>query len=115
MSILVRCHYRLGGAQERLGIRDVHLRFMIAGRPAIQAGGALVGPDGEASGMFLLLACDSVAEAEAFLELEPYTAAGLFSSRSFEQARRFIPSDTPDLLEAMLAEVEVAVGSQRAL
>ena len=87
---------------------------MIARRAAIQAGGALVGPDGKASGMFLLLACDSIAQAEAFLQPEPYTAAGLFASRSFEPASRFIPSDDPRLLETMLAEVEAAAGTHGA-
>lgn len=104
MSVLVRCHYRPGGARERFRIRDVHLRFMIANRARIEAGGALMGLDGEASGMFLLLAGDSEAEAEAFLEAEPYTRAGLFASRTVEQASRFIPSDDPALLERMLAQ-----------
>ena len=109
MSVLVRCHYRPGGAQERLRIRDAHLRFMIARRSDIQAGGALLGRDGEVSGMFLLLTCESVAEAETFLEEEPYTRTGLFGSWTFEAVNRFIPSDDPRLLETMLAEAEAAI------
>ena len=113
MTVLVRCLYRQGGAEERHSIRDVHLRFMIAQRAEIEAGGALLGPDGNVSGMFLLLACGSVSEAETFLKAEPYTKAGLFASYSLEVASRFIPSDDPHLLDTMLAWVEAQMNLGR--
>lgn len=113
MTVLVRCHYRPGGADERYRIRDVHLRFMIDRRSEIEAGGALIGQHGEVSGMFLLLACGTVPEAEAFLEGEPYTQKGLFASRTFEAALRFIPGDDSGLLETMLAEAQATIGRQR--
>ena len=112
MTVLVRCHYRLGGAEERHRIRDAHLRFMIARRSEIEMGGALLGQDGEVNGMFLLLACRSVAEAKTFLEDEPYTQTGLFASCTFELGNRFIPSDNPHLLQTMLAEAQSSIRRQ---
>jgi uncharacterized protein YciI len=103
MPFIVRCHYRPGGADERLHIRDVHISYMIAHRGVIETGGAIVSDDGRSAlGMFLILNVESAADVEACLALEPYTRARLFQSRTIERLDRFIPHDDPEFLHKML-------------
>ena len=98
MYFIVRCFYRLAGAEERLSIRQTHIDYMITHRHLIEQGGALLEADGQVVGMFLLLNVGSVTDAHRFLDDEPYTSAGLFERRSIEILNRFIPHEDPDFL-----------------
>ena len=101
MSVIARCLYRPGGAEARLHVRDVHVAYMIRHRAAIEAGGALLGPDGRTVlGMFLHLRLDP-AGATSILDEEPYNRAGLFSQRTLEWFDRFIPHEDPRFLEQL--------------
>ena len=103
MSVVVRCLYRQGGAKARLHIRDTHVEYMIRHRQLLNTGGALMADDSQTeTGMFLVLECEDVASAEAFLSEEPYTRAGLFESRTVEKLDRFVPHQDPEFLERLL-------------
>lgn len=75
---------------------------MIRHRAISASGGALLGDDGRATGMFLHLRLD-LAAATAFLDDEPYQRAGLFRERTLERFDQFIPHDDPRFLEKLQA------------
>ena len=102
VSTIARCIYRRGGAEDRFQVRNVHVAYMIRHRAIITSGGALLGDDGRAIGMFLHLQLD-LAAAAAFLDDEPYQRAGLFRERTLERFDQFIPHDDPLFLEKLQA------------
>lgn len=103
MSVIARCLYRPGGAEERLRIRGIHVAYMIRHRAVIESGGALLDAGGDVVGMFLHLRLD-LAAATDFLDNEPYCQAGLFRERTLDRLDRFIPHDDPLFLEKLYAE-----------
>jgi uncharacterized protein YciI len=114
MLTVVRCHYRPGGAEERLHIRDVHIEYMIANRRWLEQGGALLSADGvTVEGMFLILRHDSREEAETFLANEPYTRAGLFANTTIERFDRFVPHSDPGFLEKLLVAAREWIAQNR--
>lgn len=111
MPIVVECIYRAGGAEERLKIRDVHLEYMIGNEHLIRLGGALLSDDGAiATGMFLVLVTERVAEARAFVDAEPYSRAGLFETVNLKRLQQFVPHEDPDFLASMLSSVRAGRG-----
>ena len=112
--MIARCFYRPGGAEERMHIRDVHVEYMIAHGGLVSTGGALMSEDGTCViGMFVLLECETLTEAEVFLADEPYSRAGLFASRTIDRLARFIPHDDPHFLERLLASSRQWIKDQR--
>ena len=105
MPIALDCRYRPRGAEDRLAIRDVHLKYMIAKRDAVLSGGASM--SGESIiGMYVLLATDEPEQADAFLANEPYTQAGLFSEIRRTVYRDFIPEPYEGFLAELLAAAQ---------
>ena len=86
MAVVVRCLYRPGGAEARLHIRDVHVEYMIRNRHLLNTGRALVADDGQTVvGMFLVLQCDDIALAEAFLSEELSSVRSVAATHSASQ------------------------------
>jgi len=68
MLTVVRCLYWPGGAEDRLPIRDEHIKYMIANRQWLEQGGALMSSDGIiVEGMFLILRHENRKDVEGFL------------------------------------------------
>ena len=105
MPVALDCRYRPGGAEERFAIRDVHLIYMIANRQLVLAGGASTNGDA-VIGMYLLLATDELAGADAFLAEEPYTKAGLFAEIRRTAVTLFIPEPREGFLLGLLEKAE---------
>jgi len=109
MPIAIDCRYRPGGAEDRLAIRDIHLEYMIANKPWVIAGGAAMqGP--QVVGMYLLLATGEMAEAEAFLDQEPYTRAGLFAEVRKTFFEGYIPEPHEGFLAGLLEAARASIG-----
>ena len=103
MPMLLTCYYRSPAAsQERLAIRDRHIKYILQHRPRIILAGALSDDDGRAIGMFVALATESRGEAEAFIAAEPYRQADLFSHVGIERLTQYIPHDNARFLEEEL-------------
>ncbi len=87
----IRCHYRPGGADERLAIRLEHIEYMIAALPVTIFGGAILSDDGTPVGMEVILRLADRAAAQAFIDQEPYCRGGLFASIVIERVRAMTP------------------------
>ncbi|VWX61416.1 conserved hypothetical protein [Burkholderiales bacterium 8X] len=104
MAYLVHCLYRAGGAEERLAFRRAHIEHMLEWLPRTVFGSAILGEDGKAAGMLVALSVDSAAEAQRFLEAEPYFKAGLFEKVSVDALVQMTPPYSRDVLERELAK-----------
>jgi uncharacterized protein YciI len=113
MPAIVRCLYKRGAADERLMIRDAHIKYMIANLPRLEQGGALVDSQGGVSGMFLILKDEDEKAALTFLQDEPYTKACLFESVTAERLERYVPNSDPLFLHKMLASAEEWIALQK--
>ncbi len=70
-----------GAGQLRLDVRPVHLDFLHANADKVVFGGPIMTEDGSRMvGTILTVEAESAAEAEAFLENDPFAKAGLFES-----------------------------------
>ena len=103
MPVAVECLYRPGGVQDRLRIRVTHLDYMIANKAQVVIGGPSM-HDGELVGMFLLLATDDPAQADAFLAAEPYTRSGLFMEVRKTLFTRYLPEPHEGFLQQLRRE-----------
>ncbi len=73
----------------RTRVRDVHLQYLEANQALLLAAGALLEDDGSGgSGGILLVDVDTRAEAEAFINGDPFTQAGLFESITITRWRK---------------------------
>ena len=107
MAYLVRCLYRDGGDRDRLAIRADHIRHMLAWLPRTVFGSAMVDDrTARPLGMVVALDVESRADAERFIESEPYHRAGLFRSVEITQLKVMTPPHTPESLERELAREE---------
>lgn len=83
-------------------IREVtradHLRFMIGHRDRLAFGGSFQAHDGSWGGMALIVEATSVQDAEAWLAVEPYRAAGVFESVTIRPFRQLVPEPSAGLL-----------------
>lgn len=109
MNFVVRCTFRLGGAQERFAIRIPHIEYMIAALPFTRLGGArLIGETGSsAAGMMVVVDVPDRAAAERFIENEPYQMAGLFETVEIERLKVM----TEEVLRAELDRERTAAHS----
>jgi uncharacterized protein len=114
MATALHCLYRPGGAEDRLAIRDVHLKYMIGNACLVRAGGAVVDPSGGVTGMYVLLETDDPARVEAFLEGEPYHAARLFSRVEWLRVQVFMPEPHGGFLDGLLAQSRAVALQRRA-
>ncbi len=87
----IRCHYRPGGAEERLAIRLEHIEYMIAALPFTIFGGAILSGDGAPLGMEVIVRLADREAAQAFIDREPYSRGGLFATVVIEQVRAMTP------------------------
>lgn len=102
MAYLVHCLYRPGGAQARMAIRREHIAHMLAWLPRTVFGAAILGDDGEPAGMVVALGVDTAAQAQGFVDDEPYCRAGLFDRITVNPLVQMTPPHTRDLLEREL-------------
>lgn len=68
-------------ADLRTDNRDIHLDYLKSKGDQLKVGGRTTTPDGEAAtGSMLVIEVDSFAEAESFVNNDPFAKAGVFDS-----------------------------------
>ncbi len=73
----------------RTSVRGVHLEYLVANMDKLLAAGAMIEDDGTGGhGGVLIVDTDDRAEAEAFIENDPFTKAGLFESVTVSRWRK---------------------------
>lgn len=114
MIWLITARYRPAGADARLAIRDRHLDHLLTHAARLRYGGALLSDDDppRVTGMFIAIDAASRADAERFIEQEPYHRAGLFASVTFECLNQFVPNDDPAFLANELQRERERLGRQ---
>lgn len=75
--------------QIRLDNRDAHLAY-VAQTGVVDLAGPFLDRDGNMSGSLLILALDTMAEAENWAENDPYAKAGLFDSVTLKAWKKVI-------------------------
>lgn len=70
-----------GSAEVRAATRAAHLEYLTANQDKLLAAGAVINDDGTGGhGGILIVDTDDRAEAERFINEDPFTKAGLFQS-----------------------------------
>lgn len=89
MLFAIVCTDKPNHEKVRLATRQAHLDYAATFGTRIRVGGPLLGPDGQSMiGSLLLLEAETIDEARAFSDNDPYVKAGLFESvviRPFKQ------------------------------
>jgi uncharacterized protein YciI len=67
-----------GSLERRMGAREAHLAHIHQQGDKVKLGGPFLGPDGQMAGSMILFEADSIEEAQAFHDTDPYKLAGLF-------------------------------------
>lgn len=85
------CHVDPSREADRLSLRDEHLAYMQAHRDRILFGGPTLSDSGAPETMVVVLAATSIADARAFIDIEPYTAHGIFSHVDIREWVKVLP------------------------
>lgn len=75
--------------QLRLDNRDAHLAY-VADTGVVETAGPFLDGDGTMTGSLLILAVDSMADAEDWAANDPYALAGLFQSVTLREWKKVI-------------------------
>ena len=77
----------------RLQNREKHLNFVQDTDVKVKMAGPLMNDDGRMIGSLLIIEADSMAEAQAFADADPYQKAGLFAKVEVRPFRQVLPKD----------------------
>jgi uncharacterized protein YciI len=102
MPYLVRCYFRAGAAEQRFAVRAAHIEYVIKEVQQLVLAGGLCGEQNQVLGLFLALRCDTLAQAQAFVDDEPYFRNGLFDRVEMEKLLQFVPHENPAFLQQEL-------------
>jgi len=78
-----------GALQTRLDNRDAHLAY-VAESGCVELAGPFLDANGQMCGSMLILALDTIADAEKWVENDPYAQAGLFESITLREWKKVI-------------------------
>tara|TARA_R110002096_G_scaffold52222_14_gene136249 strand:+ start:1247 stop:1519 length:273 start_codon:yes stop_codon:yes gene_type:complete len=79
MHVAIFAHDRPGALQIRLDNRTAHLAH-IDSSGIVEMAGPLLSVEGQMCGSLLVLSVDTLAQAQAWADADPYALAGLFQS-----------------------------------
>jgi uncharacterized protein YciI len=104
MRHLIWCALRPASGEARAALRLEHLRYMQAHAPRIVAGGPMLGDDGAPTAMVLMTNFATRAEAQAFIDAEPYAASGrVFLTTEVHPWSQVLPETAPGALACAIA------------
>ena len=69
-----------GALQARMAAREAHLAHIHAQGDKVRLGGPFLGEDGQMAGSMIIFEADSLDEARAFHDADPYKLAGIFET-----------------------------------
>ena len=83
MLYVITCTDKPNVADLRVDNRDIHVDYLKSKGDQLKLGGRTTTPDGKsATGSILIIDVDSLADAEAFANNDPFAKAGVFESVS---------------------------------
>ena len=89
MPYAIQTQDKPGSAEVRAKARPAHLEYLTANQHLLLAAGALINDDGNGGhGGILIVDTDDRAEAERFINEDPFTKAGLFQSITVTRWRK---------------------------
>lgn len=89
MYIALKAKDKSGALQTRLDNRDAHVAYLKASK-IVNMAGPLLDDDGLMCGSLIILEVDNMAQAQAFVEGDPYGKAGLFESITLDSWNKVI-------------------------
>ena len=89
MRVALICIDKPGALQTRLDNRAAHLAH-IAATGVVEMAGPFLNPEGQMTGSLIILNVDSLADAQNWAVLDPYSVAGLFQSVTITEWKKVI-------------------------
>lgn len=89
MRVALICTDKAGALQTRLDTRAAHLAH-IEDSGVVEMAGPFLNTEGQMTGSLVVLNVDTLAEAQAWAEADPYARAGLFESVQIAEWKKVI-------------------------
>ena len=89
MRVALICIDKAGALQIRLDTRAAHLAH-IAATGVVEMAGPFLNPEGQMTGSLIILTVDSLAEAQDWAMLDPYSVAGLFETVTITEWKKVV-------------------------
>lgn len=89
MRVALICIDKPGALQTRLDNRAAHLAH-IAATGVVEMAGPFLNPEGQMTGSLIILNVDSLADAQNWAVLDPYSVAGLFQSVTITEWKKVV-------------------------
>ena len=89
MRVALICIDKPGAQQTRLDNRAAHLAH-IAATGVVEMAGPFLNPEGQMTGSLIILNVDSLADAQNWAVLDPYSMAGLFQSVTITEWKKVV-------------------------
>jgi uncharacterized protein YciI len=100
MHFTIHCTFAPGAFADAKRLRLEHYAFLREVQNLIVEGGPLLGPDGNPSGMLMVVEMADEHAVRAFIAGEPYTANGYFESVAVRRWAHVIPEPQPGYIES---------------
>jgi uncharacterized protein len=102
MHFALQCILAQATNEKRVSLRSQHLKYIEANKHQILCGGPTLNAQGQPEMMLIILNAADLAAAEAFMQIEPYNQAGVFSQVIIHEWRKILPESSPgELLQAI--------------
>ena len=89
MRVALICIDKLDALQIRLDTRTAHLAH-IAETGVVEMAGPFLNPEGQMTGSLIILSVDTLADAQNWAMLDPYSKAGLFQSVTVTEWKKVV-------------------------
>lgn len=89
MRVALICIDKAGALQTRVDNRPAHLAH-IATTGVVEMAGPFLNPEGQMTGSLIILSVESLAEAQNWAMLDPYSQAGLFQSVTITEWKKVV-------------------------
>jgi uncharacterized protein len=89
MRVALICIDKLDALQIRLDTRTAHLAH-IAETGVVDMAGPFLNPEGQMTGSLIILSVDTLADAQNWAMLDPYSKAGLFQSVTITEWKKVV-------------------------
>jgi uncharacterized protein len=89
MRVALICIDNPGALQTRLDTRAAHLAH-IAATGVVELAGPFLNPEGQMTGSLIILNVETLADAQNWAMIDPYSVAGLFQSVTITEWKRVV-------------------------
>ena len=89
MRVALICRDKIGALQTRLDNRTAHLDY-IAATGVVEMAGPFLNAQGQMTGSLIILNVETLAQAQEWAVLDPYSKAGLFQSVTISEWKKVV-------------------------